>query len=54
MNWIKKNMIWIVVGFLVYKYWDKIGPMLGIKPKDQDTTASVSAVDDSEFEGIEA
>jgi hypothetical protein len=38
MNWIKKNMLWIVVGFLAYKNWDKIGPMLGMKPKE-DTTA---------------
>ncbi len=53
MNWIKKNIIWIVAGFLVYKYWDKIGPMLGMKPKD-DATASVTAVDDSEIEGFEA
>ena len=31
MRFIKKNIIWIALGaFLVYKFWDKIGPMLGM------------------------
>ncbi len=32
MKFIKKNIIWIVlIGFVVYKFWDKIKPMLGMK-----------------------
>ena len=39
MKFIKKNIIWIVlIGFVVYKSWDKIKPMLGIK---DDTAKSV-------------
>jgi hypothetical protein len=34
MNWIKKNLLWLVIGFVVYKQWDKIGPMIGFKPKE--------------------
>ena len=44
MNWIKKNIIWIVAGFLIYKNWSKVGPMLGMG-KTED--ASAKAFDES-------
>lgn len=46
MRFIKKNIIWIVlIGFVVYKSWDKIKPMLGM---GKDETAK-SVEDESDL-----
>lgn len=48
MNFIKKNLLWIVAGFLVYKNWDKIGPMLGMGKKEDEQVKAYDVIDDSE------
>lgn len=41
-----KKYWWVLVaGFLIYKFWDKIAPILGITPKP-DTDSNLTAKTD--------